>query len=98
MVIFTTENKGLNVMSVVVSSLKIHRRMAIAQDRRELIDRLLLEKISLAGIARAAKVSERWLQTYVNDGGFWVRIFLPKTRLKNMLSCLEKSQSCQKKR
>ena len=34
---------------------------------RELIDRLLLEKISLAGIARAAMVSEQWLQTYVNQ-------------------------------
>jgi insertion element IS1 protein InsB len=32
-----------------------------------LIDRLLLERISLAGIARAAKVSERWLQDYVNE-------------------------------
>ena len=34
---------------------------------RELIDRLLLERISLAGIARVTKVSERWLQTYVNE-------------------------------
>lgn len=34
---------------------------------RALIDRLLLERISLAGIARAAKVSEQWLQTYVNE-------------------------------
>lgn len=34
---------------------------------RELIDRLLLERISLAGIARAAQVSEMWLQTYVNQ-------------------------------
>lgn len=33
---------------------------------RELIDRLLLERISLAGIARAAQVSEPWLQEYVN--------------------------------
>lgn len=33
---------------------------------RELIDRLLLERLSLAGIARAAGVSEQWLQTYVN--------------------------------
>jgi len=31
-----------------------------------LIDRLLLEKISLAGIVRATGVSERWLQYYVN--------------------------------
>ncbi|MEG4053010.1 IS1 family transposase, partial [Microcoleus sp. S36a_B3] len=34
---------------------------------RELIDRLLLERISLAGIASAAQVSEQWLQTYVNQ-------------------------------
>jgi hypothetical protein len=33
---------------------------------RELIDRLLLERISLAGIARAVRVSEQWLQDYVN--------------------------------
>lgn len=34
---------------------------------RELIDRLLLERISLAGIARAVQVSETWLQQYVNE-------------------------------
>jgi len=34
---------------------------------KALIDRLLLERISLAGIARAVGVSERWLQTYVNN-------------------------------
>jgi len=39
----------------------------ISQETLELIDRLLLEKIPLAGIARAAKVSATWLQTYVND-------------------------------
>jgi hypothetical protein len=31
-----------------------------------LIDKLLLEKIPLAGIARVAEVSEVWLQQYVN--------------------------------
>ena len=33
---------------------------------KELIDRLLLERLSLVGIARALKVSEQWLQDYVN--------------------------------
>lgn len=33
---------------------------------RALIDRLLLERISLASIAHAAQVSEPWLQDYVN--------------------------------
>jgi len=39
----------------------------VAQETIELIDRLLLEKIPLAGIARAAQVSATWLQKYVND-------------------------------
>lgn len=41
-------------------------KIVINQEKRELIDRLLLEKISLAGISRAVKVSEKWLQMYVN--------------------------------
>ena len=39
----------------------------ISHETRELVDRLLLERIPLAGIARAAQVSQRWLQDYVND-------------------------------
>jgi hypothetical protein len=39
----------------------------IDQATRDRIDRLLLERISLAGIVRAAQVSEQWLQTYVNE-------------------------------
>ena len=38
----------------------------ISQETKTLIDKLLLEKISLAGIVRATGVSKRWLQTYVN--------------------------------
>lgn len=33
---------------------------------KTLIDKLLLEKIPLAGIARVVGVSEPWLQSYVN--------------------------------
>ncbi len=39
----------------------------VSKPIRELIDRLLLEKISLAGIVRVTGVSERWLQYYVNQ-------------------------------
>jgi len=39
----------------------------ISDDTKALIDRLLLERISLAGIARAVQVSESWLQAYVNE-------------------------------
>ena len=42
-------------------------KIVISPEKRELIDRLLLERISLAGIARVVEVSERWLQTYVNE-------------------------------
>jgi len=38
----------------------------IAQPTKTLIDKLLLEKIPLAGIARVVGVSEPWLQSYVN--------------------------------
>lgn len=39
----------------------------ITQSTKDLIDKLLLEKIPLAGIARVAEVSEPWLQSYVNN-------------------------------
>ncbi len=42
------------------------QKKVIGSATRELIDRLLLERISLAGIARAVQVSEVWLQRYVN--------------------------------
>jgi len=38
----------------------------IDPDRTAMIDRLLLEKIPLAGIARVMKLSEDWLQRYAN--------------------------------
>ena len=38
----------------------------ISEETKTLIDRLLLEKLPLAGIARVTQVSERWLQNYVN--------------------------------
>ena len=42
------------------------RNKRISQQTRDLIDKLLLEKIPLAGIARVCDVSESWLQDYVN--------------------------------
>ena len=34
---------------------------------RQLIDKLLLERLALEAIARVTGVSERWLQMYVNQ-------------------------------
>ena len=42
-------------------------KKTISEESKEMINRLLLEKLPLAGIARAVQVSERWLQGYVND-------------------------------
>ncbi len=38
----------------------------ISDDTKQLIDNLLLERVSLAGIVRVTGVSARWLQYYVN--------------------------------
>jgi len=38
----------------------------VSQEIKQLIDRLLLERISLRGIARVTQVSWSWLQDYVN--------------------------------
>ena len=39
----------------------------VAEDRKALIRRLLLERLSLRAIARVAGVSRSWLQRFVND-------------------------------
>ena len=38
----------------------------ISEETKGIIDRLLLEKLPLAGIARALEISELWVQQYVN--------------------------------
>ncbi len=42
-------------------------RQPIEAATRQLIDKLLLERLALAAIARVTGVSERWLQLYVNQ-------------------------------
>lgn len=44
-----------------------YSKKVISSETKSLIDKLLLEKISLAGIARVTGVSEKWLQDYVNS-------------------------------
>jgi transposase-like protein len=38
----------------------------ISAETKALIDKLLLERVSLAGIVRVTRVSAQWLQDYVN--------------------------------
>jgi transposase-like protein len=40
---------------------------SIKPEIKELIDKLLLERISLAGIARVTGVSQQWLQNYIQQ-------------------------------
>lgn len=42
-------------------------RQPIDEVSRQLIDKLLLERLALAAIARITGVSKRWLQLYVNQ-------------------------------
>ena len=59
-------SKTLNVSTVLGSLSTGPRHQPISQEKKDFIDKLLLEKISLAGIVRATGVSRRWLQYYVN--------------------------------
>jgi transposase-like protein len=38
----------------------------ITQEQWELVDKLLLEKLPIAGISRVTGISEPWLQRYIN--------------------------------
>ncbi len=42
-------------------------KITVSKEIKQLIDRLLLERISLRGIARVTQVSWSWLQDYVNQ-------------------------------
>jgi len=41
-------------------------KKVIGLETRALVDKMLLEKVPLAGIARVLDVSKKWLQDYVN--------------------------------
>ena len=54
-----------------------------------IVDRLLVERISLAGIARAVSISKRWLQEYVKKNEMRSR--------KRLLKCQEMEKSSSKR-
>ena len=66
--------------------------LEISEQTKSLIDRLLLERISLAGIARAVNVSESWLQSYVNQKyqGVPRQLHVPKlSNFRRVVECDE---------
>ena len=42
-------------------------QILVSQAQKSLVDKLLLEKISLSGISRVAEVSEGWLGEHISD-------------------------------
>ena len=42
-------------------------KKVIPDETWELVDRMLLEKIPIAGISRVLRISEQWLQKYINE-------------------------------
>ena len=43
------------------------KRPSVTDERKELVRRLLRERVSLRGIARATGLSRSWVQTFVNE-------------------------------
>ena len=70
MVVFITKSRSSNVKIVGDSSSKTLQnptKKYIDQKQWELVDKLLLEKIPIAGISRVTGISETWLQQYINN-------------------------------
>jgi len=66
---FTTANRTINATTVDASSSSAFAQYLISEDKRALIERLLVERISLRGICRAVGVKLKWLL------GFLVQCF-----------------------
>jgi len=74
--VLITENSVFAVRSVVAPFVANPSRQPISQETRDLIDKLLKERLSRfsdafharsSTYARVTEVSERWLQNYVNQ-------------------------------
>lgn len=61
-------------------------RQLIDEATRQLIDKLLLEHLALAAIARVTGVSERWLQMYVNQKFYQTPHTIEVTQKKGLLT------------
>ena len=76
------------------------KKQKISEEKKALVNRLLLEKLSLAGIARSVGVSEAWLQGYVNKKYKNISKALehPKGRFRLVLECDEMWSFCGNKK
>ncbi len=68
------------------------KNQPISKSTIELVDNLLLERISMRGIKRVAKVSLQWLQSYVNGKSISVEPqvkIIPKKKARLTIECDE---------
>ena len=61
-----TKSPNLSALACGRQFVQDSSKKTVSPETKKLIDKLLLEKISLAGIARVTDVSEKCLQDYVN--------------------------------
>ena len=63
----------------------------ISEEKKACVERMLKEKLSLAGIARSLKIGKSWLQGYVNQKykNISKTIEHPKGKFKLVLECDE---------
>ncbi len=67
MVRFIRISQNINCISCGRQFIDNPTLTTVSQSIKQLIDRLLLERISLRGIARVTQVSWSWLQDYLNQ-------------------------------
>jgi len=67
MVRFIRISQNINCISCGRQFIDNPTKTTVSQEIKQLIDRFLLERISLRGIARVTQVSWSWLQEYVNQ-------------------------------
>jgi len=65
MVTFTMANRIINVMIVGRQFVEQAEQRLISDDTKELVKRLLTERISLRGICRSVEVSLSWLMSFI---------------------------------
>jgi len=65
MVTFTMANRIINVMIVGRQFVEQAEQRLISDDTKELVKRLLTERISLRGVCRSVEVSLSWLMSFI---------------------------------
>ena len=61
------ENRNSDAKSAEDNSSKIQQTREFPSQRGDTVDKLLLEKVPIAGISRVTGISEPWLQRYINQ-------------------------------